>query len=499
MNRTLRGLAGMLCGALSCAAPGSGPKDLEAGGEEGADGADGGVAPEEPAIFDYADPPEAPDLDPAAGRARFVLRAAPESWMIVGPDGSEWMVEGMGYEGSLPGPTLRVSVGDEVEIELENGLETPTTIHWHGVEGVPVAMDGVPSGEDGHGGLRMVAPGERFTYQFRAERAQTAWYHPHFDSSRQVDAGLYGMFVVEDPAEPTVDREMMVVFDDWADPNMVFGDVDSGSTSDEMGMDHGFSVEEGHWTVNGRPSPVLEVPAGSRLRLRLLNASNAGTLVLGRADERPLRVIARDQGVYGLGTVVETQTELMAPGDRVELIVTVGESPIVLVDHPHDHRGGTAWGTPAERLRIQPVGTAAEPSEPDFGHISREGSSDPGSTDVRWTFQGSLVGEDWRINGEVFPDVTVPTCALGDTLTVEVRNISPTEHPFHLHGLPFELLSVDGVAPETYSLEDTLNLGLYSVARLRVEASRAGFWMAHCHILPHADGGMMTFLSVEER
>ncbi|MFO0745667.1 MAG: multicopper oxidase domain-containing protein [Myxococcota bacterium] len=99
------------------------------------------------------------------------------------------------------------------------------------------------------------------------------------------------------------------------------------------------------------------------------------------------------------------------------------------------------------------------------------------------------------INGETFPDVTIPEVALGADVTLEVRNLSPTHHPFHLHGMPFEVLSQNGVVPAHKTIEDTLDLGLRDVARLRVHADNPGDWMAHCHILPHAHG-MMTILRV---
>ena len=79
---------------------------------------------------------------------------------------------------------------------------------------------------------------------------------------------------------------------------------------------------------------------------------------------------------------------------------------------------------------------------------------------------------------------------------MELRNLSATEHPFHLHGMRFEVLSRDGVPPAAHTLEDTVNLGLHETVRVRVLADNEGFWMTHCHILPHADGGMMTVLQV---
>jgi FtsP/CotA-like multicopper oxidase with cupredoxin domain len=105
--------------------------------------------------------------------------------------------------------------------------------------------------------------------------------------------------------------------------------------------------------------------------------------------------------------------------------------------------------------------------------------------------------EDWLINGEVFPEVTVETLALGSDGVVELRNLSATEHPFHLHGQVFEVLSRNGVVPAVYEQADTVNVGIRETVRLLVHADNPGDWMAHCHLLPHAEGGMMTVLRVE--
>jgi FtsP/CotA-like multicopper oxidase with cupredoxin domain len=101
------------------------------------------------------------------------------------------------------------------------------------------------------------------------------------------------------------------------------------------------------------------------------------------------------------------------------------------------------------------------------------------------------------INGEVFPDITVQSLVLGRFGIVEVRNLSATEHPFHLHGMAFEVLSVDGVPPVYRQMEDTINVDTHQVVRLGVWADNPGDWMAHCHILPHEHEGMMTVLRVE--
>lgn len=83
-------------------------------------------------------------------------------------------------------------------------------------------------------------------------------------------------------------------------------------------------------------------------------------------------------------------------------------------------------------------------------------------------------------------------------MVIEVRNLSPSDHPFHTHGMEMEVLSLDGVAPAMAQIEDTINLRPRQVLVARITPRYAGSWMMHCHILEHAEGGMMTVLTVDE-
>jgi FtsP/CotA-like multicopper oxidase with cupredoxin domain len=316
-------------------------------------------------------------------------------------------------------------------------------------------------------------------------QAGTFWYHPHFDTAHQVDHGLYGVLVVEDPAEPSVDRDLVLVLDDW-------GQLQEEEEEEEEDEHHGDSVE-GWWTVNGVVDPAFPVTGGETLRLRLVNTSNHGYLDLSLVGAR---VLARDQGL--LSRVETTAQEVLAPGDRVELEVRPGDADLALLDAPYSLNGGTALGDPEPRVHLT-ISDPTVPADPIEWPTQTEAPTlDPGRTDITWTFQGSIHGDNWMISGEQFPNVTIPQALLGDELIVEVRNLSATEHPFHLHGMHFEVLSINGEAPGSKTVEDTLNIPLYSAARLRVIADNPGDWMAHCHILPHAEGGMMTVLRVLE-
>jgi FtsP/CotA-like multicopper oxidase with cupredoxin domain len=96
------------------------------------------------------------------------------------------------YNRQVPGPTLRIKLGETLRVQFTNHLPQETTIHWHGVR-LPNAMDGVPNITQ-----RAVQPGETFVYEFTPKDAGTFWFHPHVRASEQVERGLYGVLVVED-------------------------------------------------------------------------------------------------------------------------------------------------------------------------------------------------------------------------------------------------------------------------------------------------------------
>jgi FtsP/CotA-like multicopper oxidase with cupredoxin domain len=417
----------------------------------------------------WANPAEAVDLDPAENVVRIQLEAAPFTYEVAGES-----IEGWAYNGQVPGPTIRVPMGATLQVELTNSMPDATTIHWHGLH-VPYDMDGVIWAHD------PIGPGEVFTYEFTLDQAAgTYWYHPHFDTARQVDLGLYGMLIVEDPAEPAVDFEAIAILDSH-------GEFEAENPED---MNHGLEGAELSWTVNGLVDPRLSLPKGQTGRLRVLNVSNTGYTHL----QWPLmQQIASDQGLLPDRQAVESV--LLAPGDRADLELLANED-VVADLLPYSLNGGEAFGlpTPIWSVEITDSGPDAEALDWPFPTLSQ--STDPGRTDVRWTFTGDPRTGQWEMNGETFPNVSVPELDLNQDTVIEIRNMSATEHPFHLHGHLFEVLSLDGVAPAYARLEDTVNVPIRGTLRLRLVADNPGDWMAHCHILTHAEGGMMTVLRV---
>ena len=120
-------------------------------------------------------------------------------------------VDTWSYGGQVPGPEIRVRPGDTLHAVLDNHLPRPTTVHWHGVQ-LFYTMDGVPVLTQ-----PQVPPGSSFTYDYAVPGTPgTYWFHPHVGV--QLDRGLYGPLIIEDPHEPLAyDHDWTMVLDDWID------------------------------------------------------------------------------------------------------------------------------------------------------------------------------------------------------------------------------------------------------------------------------------------
>ncbi|MFN3197724.1 MAG: multicopper oxidase family protein [Bradymonadia bacterium] len=380
-------------------------------------------------------------------------------------------------------PIIRATVGDRLEATLENQLDAPTTIHWHGVK-VPEGMDGTPRTQ------APVQPGETFDYAFDLTHPGTFWFHPHFDTEGQVDRGLYGVLLVEPtdlpPPSPETYEELVLVFDAAMEARPADEDGDRSAPGHAHG--HGRLVTE--WLVNGELAPLAFEAPDRPVRVRIVNASNTGYLSLRWPQ---MRHIEGQQGF--LPRLATPDRVVLPPGARAGFEWLV-DAPFAVETTPYSLNGGDALGEPVTLVEVSPT-TAEAPAPFPWPFTGATLRADPGHTDVVYAFTGSDRSGRWRINGERPPTLTPTVVPLGQGIVIELRNISPTSHPFHLHGLHFEVLSRNGLPPEMATWADTVDVHIGERVRLWVPLDNPGEWMAHCHILPHAEDGMMALLRVE--
>jgi FtsP/CotA-like multicopper oxidase with cupredoxin domain len=240
------------------------------------------------------------------------LRAAPGSQRLAGPGHPGTVV--WAYEGSVPGPELRYRQGERLRIEVENALDVETTVHWHGIR-LPNAMDGVPHLTQ----PPIAARGGRFLYEFDLPDAGTYWYHPHLASPEQVGRGLYGALVVQEREPPAVDRDIVWVLSDWRLDREARV---TGSFRNVMDASHAGRIGN-TVTVNGAVRESFAVRAGERIRLRLINASNARIYGLEFEGHEPW-VIAFD------GQPIEPHRSariVLGPAQRADLVIDCAATP----------------------------------------------------------------------------------------------------------------------------------------------------------------------------
>ena len=334
--------------------------------------------------------PDAPDLNPDPAIVEIEMEARVATVEIA----PGFKVEAWTYDGLIPGPLVRVNVGDRLIVHFSNSLPSSTTIHWHGLR-VPIEMDGVPGYAQ-----PPVEPGGTFTYDFIVPDAGIYWYHPHVMSAAQVGFGLYGAFLVADPDEDVGVPDDLVVL--LSDIDLTEGGLlESPDTGGSLGM--AFGREGNHVLVNGKKTPSLMARAGAPQRWRVINAAKSRYFKLDLGDAQRFRKVGGDGGL--LEYSVDQDFVVLGAGERADVLATPGETQL-------------------------------------------------------WT----------------------------------VENTTAWSHPIHLHGFFFMVLDDNGEPVRPFEWKDTVDVPFKQTVRLvvRFDDDRPGTWIFHCHILDHADGGLLN-------
>jgi len=401
------------------------------------------------------------------------------------------------YGGGIPGPLIRARVGDRVIVHFTNELPQPTTIHWHGVR-VPIEMDGVPDVSQPE-----VKPGGTFTYDFIARDAGLYWYHPHVMSAAQVGFGLYGALLVDDPDDGVgvPDQLTLVLSDIGFDAK---GVLDSPETGGSAGMV--FGREGAYILANGKVMPTLRARAGAPQRWRIVNTAKSRYFQLD-LDGQPFHVIGTDGGLQERPET--TDLLLVTPGERVDVIVAPTGPPrgtlalrAMLYNRGY---GSTEYRNNEDVLTIAFTDQPALPA-PKMPVVSRAFAVPDVSTatrvDVLLTLPkaGANGKSEFLVNGVPFWKARPYMARVGEAQVWTVKNETKFAHPFHLHGFFFLPLDETLKPIRPMAWKDTLNVPLDGTIRfLVVFDERPGMWMFHCHILDHADGGLMGHVHLEPR
>ena len=434
----------------------------------------------------------------------FLLRAAAgQAALRPAPYGS---TDVWSYNGSLPGPEIRVLQGDRIRVLAENGLNEGTTVHWHGIR-TPNAMDGVPFLTQDP-----IPVGGEFLYEFDALDAGTFWYHPHQRSSEQVGRGLYGPLIVEEADPIRVDRDLTWMLDDWrmTREGQIAGDF--GSRHDAM---HGGRIGNSV-TINGQMPERISVRSGERIRLRLINAANARIFGLNFGGLAPVVVALDGQPVSP--HVPDDDIVVVGPAMRVDLVIDMTGKPgdaLTVTDAFYEgleyRLVDLAYGPDRLRDSVPDWSMALPPNplaEPDMQAATRHQIVFNGGMMGQMMMGGGMgsmmeqmrEGNMWFINGKAATGHMMDPLLLlqqGTSHVLQMDNRTAWHHPMHLHGHSFRVIARNGQPTRHREWQDTVLLAPEERVEIAFVADNPGDWMFHCHILEHQAAGMMGIIRVD--
>jgi FtsP/CotA-like multicopper oxidase with cupredoxin domain len=450
----------------------------------------------------FASPKE---LRSSGGRLELELVAAPAQ--VPWGSGTRYA---LAYNGSVPGPTLRVRPGDTISLRLSNELDAPTNLHTHGLH---ISPDGASDNV-----LVMIDPGSAHDYEYvipSDHPSGTFWYHPHHHGNvaTQVSGGLCGVIVVEDdlddqPALADTSERVLVLSDPTIGPDDT---VLSVSQMVQMQGREGDVV-----LVNGQLRPVITAATGTTERWRIVNASASRYYRLSVSLDT-MHQIASDHGRLAKPRPVD-QLDL-APGQRAEVLVRLDQPGQVVLRSAVVERGmsmhggsgmggmggmgasGRAAGSTIDLLTLAVGGQfKAAPALPTALRATDPVEALPVDRTRAITFGAMGMGAgEFTIDGKTFAVDRVDTTVAIDTIEDwTVTNASMMDHPFHLHVWPFRVVDRSNRTPLDPGWRDTVNVPAGESVTVRVVfRDFTGTAVYHCHILDHEDLGMMGVIRVQ--
>jgi len=448
------------------------------------------------------------------------------------------VVKMLAYNGSIPGPLIKVAQGAEITINFKNETDVDTTLHSHGIR-LENQFDGVPDVTQD-----VVKPGETFIYKLKFPDAGIFWYHPHVREDYAQEHGLYGNFLVTTSTLnywAEVDREETLFLDDIL---MVNGQIAPFSKSI---VDNALMGRFGNvMLINGDDNYELKIKQGERVRFYITNAANTRVFNFSIPNTR-MKLVGADNGRFEKEEWVDSV--IIGPSERVVVEIWFdksGKYEIVSKTPLAENNLGRILISPSPvtvsyflipRINQDFIDSLA-PLRPFFskasdktlnltvdtmgsmmgggGHMMPDGS----------IMGGSMMGEDdepiewedtmgmmnslatnkslkWKL---VDNDTKKENMDInwqfkkGDKIKIKIFNDPnsghPMQHPIHIHGQRFLVVSTNGIPNQNLAWKDTALIQNGDTVELLVDMENPGEWVIHCHIPEHMESGMMNKFEV---
>lgn len=447
---------------------------------------------------------------------RLSLSAGEMEAALLGPDRPK--TQGVCAYNGTPFMSVRAPVGTRLMVDFENRLESPTTVHWHGIR-VPYLSDGVSPLTQAP-----VPPGGRFSYDVPLPDPGFYFFHPHCDETGQAGRGLFALLMVDDPAEAKLgfDLEHVIVVKDWR--------LDDTGRWLPMFTDEGASTAGTFGTVratNGSVTPQrVEAPAYGDVRLRVIVADSTRTIELGCETSdaaliavdgqagKPLLLSRLPNEVWRMGPAMraDVHVRMPGPGEEVKVYDYRAAEPYLLATLVAVDKGRRKTPFVPKAL---PASKAPQPDikraqKLDFLIQTSAGATaiapplPPDDPLAKALIDSACVGSKtfWAINRNSWgagADLRLPpplqVLKDKESYILSITNVTKHVHPMHLHGHVFRVLSSSrkpGIPPY---LADTVMTEPNETVDIAFRAE-SGNWVFHCHILEHMDSGLMGWFQV---
>jgi suppressor of ftsI/bilirubin oxidase len=405
-----------------------------------------------------------------------------------------------GFNGPYLGPVIKVNKGDQVRMEVTNSLNEDTTVHWHGAH-VPPSVDGGPQ--------NVIAASATWQPEFTInQEACTLWFHPHAleTTAKQVGWGLAGMIIVNDdsdaaaalPNDYGTDQFPLIVQSVPVNTSGVIQSTTAGLTSSSTSFP---------LIVNGAnaatATPVLNVDS-SRVRFHLLNGSITDIITITRTDGATMTQVASEAGFLP-APLAATSVRLVA-GERAEIVLDLTSGSAVTLQATVTAGGARGGSGTTAILTVSTTSTSTPPALPAaLNTITALDTTGATTRTIALTNNGNAM----FING--VSGTTMATMEANMIMTTlnaiekwTITNTTNLLHSFHLHDVPFQVISVNGAAPtgSWVGWKDTVEMAARSTVVIAMQftdyTDSAYGYMLHCHNAIHEDEGMMAMLMVTD-
>lgn len=372
------------------------------------------------------------------------------------------------YNGQIPGPFIWGKLGDTRKIKVVNNLDVPTSVHWHGLQ-LENVEDGVPEVTQ-----EPIAPGERYEYIIEFRNPGLYWYHSHVDANEQVESGLQGAILV---SEENIETNVLVLDDVLVGQDYQFREFDLSFMHGRFGN---------IMLVNGENNPEIKLKNN---RIHLVNTANARSFNI-QFNGKEFEVVGMD---IGSSERYMTNVLTIHPGERYEILLPEELGSEIRLEH-YTNRGSVRLAD----LKID---------EESFLELEREEFQVPfnleklldRAPDEEVYLKGFVKNRElfWTINDKYYPENPEKfEVSEGSTVKMRIKNTQGQPHPMHLHGQKFLIIARNGVPEENLGWKDTVMVWGGEEVDIVFIAEERGKWVFHCHILEHAEAGMLSVLEV---